>query len=344
MRKLALLFIALVLLVQAGFGLELKDGRMRLVVEERTGRFAIYYLSDVAKNRYTPFLYDQEMRTTYPTLMIDQKTYKLGDSSEFRVSVKTDDMGALRIEFRSAFCVVRQSFTFIASPGSTMSDGVAIDFSIENVSQTEASFGLRVLYDTWLGEKSSAHFSGSLAGPLSVETSLIDIQDQWIRSSEAGSSKEATTSLQLLLSSPATRPDRLIAANWKRLNDANWSFDTNAYRNYTLLPYSINDSALALYFDPSVLRPGAARSIRTILSQANDGYPVLADGASMSPSLSIRAPSESAPLDAMADLIVLRSVLDAINEAIGSGEKPDDQSMANLKKTLQLLETRKLKY
>ncbi len=344
MKKLALLCITLALLLQAGFTLELKDGRMRLVVEERTGRFALYYLSDVAKNQYTPFLYDQEIRTTYPTLMIDQKTYKLGDTSEFRVSVKADDLGALRIEFRSAFCVVRQTFSFIASPGSTISDGVAINFSIYKVSQTEATFGLRMLYDTWLGEKSSAHFSASNAGQVSVETSFIDMQDEWIRSSEGAAYTDGVTSLQVLLTSPATKPDRLIAANWKRLNDATWSFDTNAYRNYTLLPYSINDSALALYFDPTVLRPGAARSIRAILSQANDGYPALAEGKPMTPSFPIRAPSETAPLDAMADIIVLRSVIDAINAAIASGEKLDGQTMATLENTLRLLETRKAKY
>ena len=344
MKKFALLFISLVLLLQAGFSLELKDGRMRLVVEERTGRFAIYYLSDVAKNQYTPFLYDQEIRTTYPTLMIDQKTYKLGDSSEFRVSVKSDDLGALRVEFRSAFCVVWQTFTFIASPGSTMADGVAIDFSIENVSQTEGTFGLRMLYDTWLGEKSSAHFNASKAGPLSVETSFFDMQDEWIRSSDSPASTDGKASLQVLLASPATKPDLLIAANWKRLNDATWSFDTNAYRNYTLLPYSINDSALALYFNPTGLRPGATRSIRAILSQANDGYPALAAGKPITPSFIINAPSETAPLDAMADIIVLRSVLDAINAAIASGEKPDEQTMTSLSKTLKLLETRKAKY
>lgn len=340
MKKVPLLCIALALLLQSGYALELKDGRMRLVVEERTGRFALYYLSDVAQNRYTPFLYDQELRTTYPTLSIDQKTYKLGDSSDFRVSVRLDESADVRIEYRSSFCVVMQTFTFISSQGSPMSDGVAIDFSIENLSQTDASFGLRMLYDTWLGEKSSAHFTASNLGPLSVETSIDNVQDRWIRSFEGAASGEGT-SLQVLLETPATRPDRLIAANWKRLNDTVWSFETNAYRNFTLLPYSINDSALALYFDPRVLRPGATRMIRTVLSQSNDGYKALALGTS---TLSISALSETAPLDIMADIIVLRSILEALNAAIESGEKPDAQTMASLEKTLRLLETRKAKY
>lgn len=343
MKKASLLIASLALLCSSAFGLDLKEGRIRLVINERSGRFALYYLADVAKNQYVPLLYDQETRTTYATLMVDDKPYKLGDASEFRVSVSQEPGGGARIEYRSSFCVVKQSFAFVASPGSAMQDGVTIGFSMENVSQKDATVGLRFLMDTWLGEKASAHFWAKSMGPVSGESVLAgDSGDTWIRSVETVSGTEAN--LQVQLTAPATRPDRLVAANWKRLNDAAWSFDASSSRNFTLLPYSINDSAVALYYEPLTIRPGSTREIVVILSQANDGYPAVASQA-VSPTVSaITSPELTAPLDEMADLIAVRSVIEAIDAALASGAVPSAEDMAAIESTLRRLETRKAKY
>lgn len=343
MKKASLLIASLALLCSTAFGLDLKEGRMRLVINERSGRFALYYLADVAKNQYVPLLYDQETRTTYATLMVDDKPYKLGDASEFRVSVAKEPDGGARVEYRSSFCVVKQTFSFIASPGAAMRDGVSIGFSIENVSQKDATIGLRFLMDTWLGEKASAHFWARSTGPLSGEAVLSgDSGDPWIRSVEAVSGSEAN--LQVQLTAPAATPDRLVVANWKRLNDAAWSFDASTSRNFTLLPYSINDSAAALFYEPLAVRPGSTRDIGVILSQANDGYPAVAAKA-VSPAVSaITSPELTAPLDEMADLIAVRSVIEAVDAALASGSVPSAEDMAAIESTLRRLETRKAKY
>jgi len=211
------------------------------------------------------------------------------------------------------------------------------------VSQKDAAIGLRLLLDTWLGEKASAHFWAKSTGPLSGESALRgDSTDLWIRSVELVSSSEAN--LQVQLTAPATRPDRVVVANWKRLNDSAWSFDASSARNFTLLPYSINDSALALYYESQTLRPGSTREIAAILSQASDGYPALASQA-VSPAVSaITSPGLTAPLDEMADLIAARSVIEAIDAALASGASPSAEDMAAIESTLRRLETRKTKY
>lgn len=346
MKKLILLLIAVTLFGAAAFGLDIKDGRIKLTVDEKSGRFSLYYLSDVTKSLYVPLLYAEESRTTYATLSFDQKTYKLGEASEFRVGVSKEASGGVRIEYRSSFCVIKQVFTFVTSPGSSMTDGVSLEYSIENVSQRDTPIGLRILFDTWLGEKIQTHFTTQSAGPLSGEVALIgDFMDSWIRSSETVAEKKETVSLQLQLSSPATKPDRVVAANWKRLSDAAWSFDTNASRNFTLLPYSINDSAVALYFEPIVIRPGSTRKVSTILSQANEGYPEvssLTDPATTP--LVITAPAVTAPLDEMVDLVAVRDVLDAINAAISAGTTPTAAELEAMDSIVRQLETRKSKY
>jgi len=320
----------------SAFALEVRDGRMRLVVDDRSGRFALYYLADVTKNRYVPLLYDQETRTTYPTLMVDQKAYRLGETAEFRTTVAKDGAG-VTIEYRSSFCVVRQSFLFTTSTGATLSDGVIINVNMENVSQKDSAIGFRYLLDTWLGEKAGTHFLAPSGAVLGTEALYgIDSTEPWIKTPG-----DAGASLQVALTVPATRPDRVIAANWKRLNDAPWAIETNASRNFTLLPYSVNDSALALYYDPVAVRPGASRTIAIALGNEISGPQRTAVSTQVAPA----APAaDSAPLDAMADLIAVRSVLDAIDAALSSGSALAPEEQASLEATLKRLEARKVEY
>jgi len=346
MKKPILLLMMLLLVASVAFGLEIKDGRMKLVIDEKSGRFSMYYLSDVAKSRYVPLLYDEETRTTFSTLSFDQKTYKLGEASDFRINVAKEDSGGVRIEYRSSFCVVRLTFSFVTSPGASMADGVALEYEVENVSQKDTPVGLRILFDTWLGEKTQTHFTAQAAGPLSGEIAFGgDYVDSWIRSSEASAGTKDAVSLQIQLSPPATKPDRVLAANWKRLSDSMWTFDASTSRNFTLLPYSINDSAIALYFEPVIVRPGSTRKLSTILSQANDGYP--ADSSSValtSAALVVTAPAVTAPLDEMVDLVAVRNVLDAINASLRSSAVPTPEELEAMESIVRQLETRKAKY
>lgn len=335
-RNIAL--VALVALVAGGLAsaLELKNGRVKLVVDDRSGRFAVYYLADVAKNRYVSLLYDQETRTTYPTVFVDQVAYKLGEAAEFRsIAVKKEGEGVV-VEYRSSFCVVRETFSFVSSDGSSIADGLSIAFSIENVSGRDQSVGLRLLLDTWLGEKSGRHFESQAAGALATETALSgDYADAWILCPG-----DAEASAQIMLGGLATKPDRAVAANWKRINDAAWSFDVNTSRAFTLLPYSINDSAVALYYEPVTLRAGAARDVVVVIGNENKaGYGQRK--AAAAPAVVVpMPPADSGPLDLMADIVATRSVLDAVNAALASGSTLSPEELAALEATLQRLEAR----
>lgn len=336
--KKALFVISLLLAFSQNlFCLELKSGKMRLLVDEKNGRFSVYYLSDATKNKYVSLLYDQEARTSYASINYDGKIYKLGDSSEFKTTVIKKD-AAVVIEYRSSFCAVKQNINFITTPGNSLVDGISIDFSIENISGKNASIGLRALFDTWLGEKSTAHFYSSVLGPMNSETFLeADYADIWIRSEEA---QDAKDSLQFLLASPATRPDKIIAANWKRLNDSNWSIDKSTSRGFTMLPYSVNDSAVALYFEPQAIRPGAIKDIRMILSAPSNAY-----SAGIQTALTVSAaliPQTDAPINAISDLVAVRSLLDAIDEALNKA--PNEADLSVIRDNLERLEARQRKY
>jgi hypothetical protein len=338
--KRLIIFALLVCTVLSGLSaLEIKEGRMRVVIDERTGRMAFYYLSDMTRNQYVPLLYDQESRTSYPTLVLDQRTFKLGESGDFRISVSRQPGGAM-IEYRSAFCVVRQRVSFVSSTTSSLADGVAIHFDIENVSERDYSAGLRYLLDTWLGEKSGRHFTSPVSGTFQGESLLSgEFQERWILSTGD------TGTLAVLLDSPSTRPDRALFANWKRINDVPWLFEANTTRGFTLLPYSINDSAIALYYDLAPVRRGASRSITVVLG--NETVSALANRVAETGSSSttvFTTLSESTPLDLRADLITVRDFIRAINLLIDSGKEPEQHELDSLAAMLERLEARKSSY
>lgn len=358
MNKLLATAIAMAALAGAAFGLDIKDGRMRLSLDEKTGRFAVYYLEDAAKSRYVPLLYDQETRTSYATLHFDQRQYKLGDSPEFRIASVKAAGAAAKIEYRSSFAVVTQTFAFEASPGASSVDSMSIRFEIENTSSREARIGLRFLFDTWLGEKQAAHFTWQGLGPSATETMVKADQAQtWLRSSaDPEGTDPGKAALQLTLVAPATVPDFSIAANWKRLNDAQWALETNASRNFTLLPYSVNDSAVATYYEPAMVRPGATRSITLLLGARSDAYGPSSAVAPQAPALPQDKPAaapiggqaaladQEAKLDEAADLVAARTALERINAALASGAKPSADELDELRRILERLEERKERY
>lgn len=345
--RLRILWAALLILASsAAWTLDLRGGRILLSLDEKTARFTLHYLVDAERNRYVPLLYEQEPRTSYPTLSWNGKYYRLGETAEFRFSVRKEGESAV-VEYKSAFAVVRQTFTLIRSSGSPDMDGLLVGFDIENISGSSASAGLRLLWDTYLGERSKRHFEIDSLGTVGMEMSLSGTT----LPRRILSPGDAAVTLQVQLSGTGiSKPDRLVLANWKRINDSGWAFDVSAGRSFTLLPYSIDDSAAALYYEPVELRSGAVRVLRSVLGNRSDaGYsaPVLAaDTAAPAPG---SAPpvlqSASNPfVGVRTDIAALREILSRIDALLASGKSPSEDDLKQMRTLLEQIRERRKGY
>ena len=325
--------------------LEIKSGVIRAVIDETTARVSVYELVDPSKGRYEPLLFDADPRTSYATLSFTGKLYRLGDSADYRFTVTKTDTGA-RIEFRSASCVVDEDVDFVTSAGSALADGLRLTFSMTNVSEKDAAIGLRFLADTWLAEKSGLHFKTQDRPRIGDETSL-DASDaaSWLETP----GDKADLMIQYR-SAGAPAPDRVLLANWKRLNDEPWAFDTVSGRPFTLLPYSINDSAAALYWQPAAIAKGSTRTAAIILGVFDaKGYPV--ERASKEAATSALY-AQTFPMpqgtdvqtQMAADLLTVRELLAKIDEAMANGRTPQADEIAAWQKILDRLEERKKGY
>ncbi|MGC8841426.1 MAG: hypothetical protein ACP5QZ_08240 [Candidatus Sumerlaeaceae bacterium] len=164
-------------------------------------------------------------------------------------------------------------FTFcgsaIRSKESSEPDSLRIVLDISNLQDTEVSLGVRYTLDTYLGERSSTPFRTAQIPAITRETAFVPDRENWYLLSE---DPERNIGLLILLQGEGVTPvERVVLANWKRLSDAPWEYTVNPIRTFTLLPYSINDSAVALYYPVSPLKPKETRRIVTVLGNKGSG-------------------------------------------------------------------------
>ncbi len=344
-HRLSLAAAILLLGAMTMSALEAREGLVKIVVDESSARFSLYRLVDVAKDRYEALFFDLDPRTTSMTLSFGGRQYRLGDSSEFRQAVARTATG-VSIEFRSAFARVTEHLDFARSSGAAIADGIRLSIMMENVSQKEASVGLRFLVDTSLAEKSGIHFRLPGLEKMSNETVFegASIPD-WVETP----GDTASFMIQFTGDGIVT-PDRVHFANWKRLNEAPWILESSSARNFTLLPYSINDSAVAIYWLPKVLAPGASSSVALAMGAFNDkGYPISQGGDKGTDELFSKTvltqPANADKKSLMeADLLSVRDLLTRIDLVLSSGSQPTADEIAAWKKILDLLEERKKGY
>jgi hypothetical protein len=245
------------------FALDLTQGNMKVALSRDTGRFSVSYKP--AGGAWTPLFYAQDPRTTVLEVLDGGRLYRMGDSRQFKQTVKKTSTGA-EISWTSQDLSVTESFTFMTSTGTAQADGVLISIRMTNNSEAPSTVGARYLIDTYLGEQNRIEFVTPTLASMTNETEFTgsQIPSYWVSPED----RKMSVALEAVMKgSGVTTPNRVIFANWKRLNDSRWNFASNPNRNFNLLPYSINDSAVVMYYDPEVLPAGESKTITMLLGQ-----------------------------------------------------------------------------
>lgn len=291
-RRLFLVCLTLLLFGTRAFALEITSGKIRIDLAESSGRFIAY--ERTSANDWTPLFYAQDPRTTVLEVRAGQDVYRMGDSSHFKQKVEKTQSGG-QISWTSNRLSVTESFRFMTSAGAAQADGFLITISLANRSTDPLSLGARYLLDTSLGEQSRIEFVTPSDGSMSNETQFqgSGVPAYWASPLD----RHMTVALEQLLRAPGvTLPDRVVFANWKRLNDSRWDYTVDTSRNFNMLPYSINDSAVAVYYDPQTVQPGATRTITMLMGQySSAGW--------AQPSTASKAPAPTQPSPAVTQLL-----------------------------------------
>jgi hypothetical protein len=251
-------FILLFCAVFPAATLELKEGRIKLNLNEKNGKFSAYYEKKAGSGDYIPLFFARDPRTTGFGFLAGNRIYSMGESSGFSLTTGKEQGGGYFLWKSSAF-TVKQSFRFIRSEGSTLADGFTSTITITNVSDRDQTIGVHYLFDTYLGEESSRHFTTDSGIVLKNETEYESVLPiYWL----SPSSEDGFQGLQGMVQGRGISiPDRLVFANWKRLQENIWNFNVQSSRNFNMLPYSVNDSAVCYYFLPKKVEAGGNREL-----------------------------------------------------------------------------------
>ncbi|MDR2245554.1 MAG: hypothetical protein LBE17_02585 [Treponema sp.] len=314
---------------------EFLNGRIKLVLHEDTGRFSLYYLIDMPQQRdihlwrYEPFFVDSDPRTSFLTVMANDRTYRLGESTSFRVRIRPSP-GNPAILFESPFLAVTQEFTFIKTIDAPLSNGVRMTIRLENRGTDEVSAGARFLLDTNLGEGSHGDPFSIGEQPVSAEFMIDSPTDDpcWIsRTARYGLMGSVSTG-------EGPKPDQIHFANWQRLNEVPWKLGFISGRNFNYLPYSINDSAVAYTFDPRPLAAGESRDYVILLAMVDErGFFQTED-----------APAETPPINDSReeDLITLRDFIARLDNHLAGRLVLSDEELAEIEAAITSLKSRYL--
>jgi len=258
MKLPSIIILFIVFLSLPCFALELTEGKMKIIIHEDSGSFSAYYLDDINSGKYIPLLFEKDSETSILSIMVDNKFYKMGNSSGFSRDIYSTPFGG-KIVWESKVLKVTEDFSFLKSNESSLSDGFKITISVENVSDQNSLIGITYLFDTYMGEDQNTHFMTDSGTTIASEDSyLSQFPNFWISPSQ----NTNIMGLQGMVRGPGiTVPDKIIFANWKRLQDNMWNFQVKKSRNFNLIPYSINDSAVLVIYDPIRVSSKSGRDI-----------------------------------------------------------------------------------
>ncbi len=252
-KRLLILGILILNIACFTFAAEQTETNFKLKFDETVSTWEMHYNSN---GKVSPLLENRDPSTSYSVISVDGKNYRLKKNSFFNQHIE-EYPGLMVVHWSNRILHITQSVQLDNSI-----KGFKITLSIRNLSKNYTSVGLKQIFDTFNNtEGADFLINGNI--PLDSEQSWkgSDIPEYW------GTNPEKNEDLRLTFTPLGDRkPDQIIFANWKRISDSDWNFNVRNGRDFSLLPYSINDSAAGVYYNPVSIPPGTEIAIQYALT------------------------------------------------------------------------------
>lgn len=312
--------------------LELSQGNLILQVYENTGRFSLYQGDSESRSRPQALFVDQDPRTSFSSVLINNRAYRLGETSVFRLVTEATG-SSIVLRWESEVARVTQTFSFASDPADPAFTYLRMDVAFYNISMGDIDIGYRFTLDTNLGERGGPHFASNTGRTIDSETVLFPARDG---DKYLVSGNERASLMISIKTDGLFPPDSIHIANWKRLSDAPWKATHLSGRNFNNMPYSVNDSALSFYYNHRLLARGEERSYVILMAPSRDaGFP------SMRAASTNALPSPSSPsaedLSLMRDLQELQALIDRLEQAKIDGIMPSEAELERMEELLSRL-------
>ena len=240
---------------------ELIGGNLKLVLHPKTGTFCLYHIADTGKNRYEPLIEDRNFGTTsWLSVQINDSVFKLAPRTGKPVEAVRTANGAMFKFLLTDDFYIEQEFSLVDPDNRGFPTAVAMEIRVENTSGKTATFALKGLFDTMLGETQGIHFYTDTRNRISAEERIIPGAD---RDSVLITGNEQQNFVFQLRDGGVTVPSALYIANWERLNTLSWLPDFLPGRSFNTL-YSVQDSAVLFVWPTKNITANALYTVRML--------------------------------------------------------------------------------
>lgn len=158
---------------------------------------------------------------------------------------------------------VKQILTLENNAYTGNADVISIKYVLTNKSSTAKQIGGRIMLDTMLGSNDGAPFRLPNVGNVTYEREYIgnQIPEYWQAFDNLSEPRVIATGN--FYRENGEKPDKVQFAAWPKIKSSSWDFAVNESRSVT------SDSAVAAYFNPRTVLPGASRTIVTYYGISN---------------------------------------------------------------------------
>jgi len=241
---------------------------------EETGRFAVDVTGgDPARSDddNKPLIYGHPKPwTSFTTLRIAGINYVFGKASNKRSGnglaggaiIEPPQIADDRLTMKCKYGAVEveQLLDIARSPSTGALDTARIRYVIRNTGDASVEVGLRTLLDTMVGDNDGAPFRIG-AKAVTTDYSVTDKESPDFWQAFDSLAKPAVIAQGTLKGGDVTTPDRLIFTNWGKAADNPWDIPIEAGADFTRLGEDELDSAVAMYWNPRILKPGEQSGI-----------------------------------------------------------------------------------
>lgn len=244
---------------------QLESGKVRLVLKKNTGSFNIYAI-DSKKKAIPVFASNDGFRSTYFSVLIGKREYRLNQASRVTAQVRQRDEGAQLAYRLEKDLQIVLDFSIHASVAGAEDDIVKITVYTTNLTKNRQVLALKAVFDTVLGENLLYHFVTSMGQKITSERQIIafDKEKYFI-------STNSKTSAQFLLTGKSIpTPQTVSFANRDIIEHSLWTPVIREERGFsTALTY--NNSAMCVNWPYYSVEPGETTSFTFYICLATDG-------------------------------------------------------------------------
>jgi hypothetical protein len=244
---------------------------------EETGRFALdttggnpLRLNDDNK----PLIYGRPFPwTSYTTIRIGQENFVFGGSTNLRAgslgligeevtSPVIREDGSIVTEWKMRDILVSQVLRIATSSTTGEPDTVRIEYTLTNLGTVSQDVGLRIMLDTMLGDNDGAPFRLRDQAVQTITSYTKEMLPAFWQAFDSLTDPRVIAQ-GTFMDKDATPPDKVYFTDWGTLADNIWECQLEYGEPFIRKGESEPDSAIAMFWMPSLLSPGESRTYVT---------------------------------------------------------------------------------